>query len=218
MNVQDTIYFKLAAYASITPNRAAALNHLFCTIGNGYEWKNGQLVDTVKYPRKVKTLEQKIAITLEQQRKADEEFEREYAHFFDTENPAIEEEIDDEESEEEESVREFDELRAIVAEASKWRGVIPDDIEARMLDTKFNDWYALSEYSAMMNIPKNIQEDWLDAIIETASLILTQPIMTRFYRSHFASEEEYQNACNTVVERNEQRARAVLEKALSMKK
>ena len=46
MNLQDTIYFGCAAYSSIHPHRAAELNHLFCTNGNGYEWnENGQLVE-----------------------------------------------------------------------------------------------------------------------------------------------------------------------------
>jgi hypothetical protein len=47
MNLQDTIHFGCAAYSSIHPHRAAELNHLFCTNGNGYEWdSNGQLVET----------------------------------------------------------------------------------------------------------------------------------------------------------------------------
>ena len=46
MNLKDTIYFGCAAYSSIHPHRAAELNHLFCTNGNGYEWdENGQLVE-----------------------------------------------------------------------------------------------------------------------------------------------------------------------------
>lgn len=46
MNLQDTIYFGCAAYSSIHPHRAAELNHLFCTNGNGYEWnENGELVE-----------------------------------------------------------------------------------------------------------------------------------------------------------------------------
>ena len=45
MNVRDTIYFMCAVYPSIFPNRQAALNHLFCVGGNGYEWKDGELVE-----------------------------------------------------------------------------------------------------------------------------------------------------------------------------
>src|SRR5271167_4854511 len=46
MNFEDTVYFGCAAYSSIHPHRAAELNHLFCTIGNGYDWIDGALVET----------------------------------------------------------------------------------------------------------------------------------------------------------------------------
>jgi hypothetical protein len=45
MRLEDQIYFSCAAYSSIHPNRAAVLNHLFCVLGNGYEWENGALVE-----------------------------------------------------------------------------------------------------------------------------------------------------------------------------
>lgn len=45
MKVEDQIYYSCAAWSMIMPNRAAVLNHLFCVIGNGYEWENGELVE-----------------------------------------------------------------------------------------------------------------------------------------------------------------------------
>ena len=45
MRLEDQIYLSCASYSSIHPNRAAVLNHLFCVLGNGYEWKNGALVE-----------------------------------------------------------------------------------------------------------------------------------------------------------------------------
>jgi hypothetical protein len=45
MRLEDQIYVSCAAYSSIHPNRAAVLNHLFCVLGNGYEWENGALVE-----------------------------------------------------------------------------------------------------------------------------------------------------------------------------
>ena len=45
MNLEEQIYYSCAAYSSIHPNRAAVLNHLFVTLGNGYEWENGELVE-----------------------------------------------------------------------------------------------------------------------------------------------------------------------------
>ena len=45
MNVQDTVRRMLMLYPSITLNALDAYEHLFCVIGNGYEWKNGELVE-----------------------------------------------------------------------------------------------------------------------------------------------------------------------------
>lgn len=45
MNPEDTIRHTLYYYPQICPNRAHALHHMFCVIGNGYEWIKGELVD-----------------------------------------------------------------------------------------------------------------------------------------------------------------------------
>lgn len=45
MQVEDTIQFMADFYPSLFPTRKHALNHLFCTVGNGYEWIDGELVD-----------------------------------------------------------------------------------------------------------------------------------------------------------------------------
>lgn len=47
-------------YSDLFPTRKHALDHLFCTIGNGYDWVNGELVDSDdKYFKRYK-LAQKI--------------------------------------------------------------------------------------------------------------------------------------------------------------
>lgn len=37
--------FMMDFYPDIFPTRKHCLNHLFCTLGNGYKWVNGELVD-----------------------------------------------------------------------------------------------------------------------------------------------------------------------------
>ena len=44
MKAENTLQFMMDFYGEIFYNRQKCLNHLFCTIGNGYEWQNGQLV------------------------------------------------------------------------------------------------------------------------------------------------------------------------------
>ena len=53
MNVELTIQEMYNEYPTLFVDRVDALNHLFCTIGNGYDWKNGELVSSgYSYPKK----------------------------------------------------------------------------------------------------------------------------------------------------------------------
>ena len=45
MTVETTIQKMFDEYPDLFATRADCLDHLLCTIGNGYEWKWGQLVD-----------------------------------------------------------------------------------------------------------------------------------------------------------------------------
>lgn len=44
MKAEDTLQKLLDFYPEIFPTRKHALDHLFCTIGNGFEWKDGELI------------------------------------------------------------------------------------------------------------------------------------------------------------------------------
>jgi len=46
MTAENTIQWMMDFYPDIYPTRKHCLNQLFCVIGNGYKWKNGELVDT----------------------------------------------------------------------------------------------------------------------------------------------------------------------------
>ena len=45
MNVELTIQNMFDKYPTLFKERADCLDHLFCTIGNGFEWVDGELVD-----------------------------------------------------------------------------------------------------------------------------------------------------------------------------
>ena len=45
MRAEDTLQYMADFYPDIFPTRKHCLDHLFCVIGNGYEWVNGELVD-----------------------------------------------------------------------------------------------------------------------------------------------------------------------------
>lgn len=48
MTAENTIQWMMDFYPDIYPTRKHCLNQLFCVIGNGYKWINGELVDTDK--------------------------------------------------------------------------------------------------------------------------------------------------------------------------
>ena len=57
MRAEDTLQYMADFYSEIFPTRKHALDHLFCVIGNGYEWVNGELVDDDgKYEKRYKLI------------------------------------------------------------------------------------------------------------------------------------------------------------------
>ena len=44
MTAESTLQWMMDFYSDLFPTRQRCLDHLFCTIGNGYEWVNGELV------------------------------------------------------------------------------------------------------------------------------------------------------------------------------
>lgn len=50
MNYHDTIIGSLLLYPELYPGRLEVDNHLFATIGNGYEWIGGELIETIYNP------------------------------------------------------------------------------------------------------------------------------------------------------------------------
>lgn len=45
LTAEDTLQMMADFYSDLFPTRKHALNHLFCVVGNGYEWIDGKLVD-----------------------------------------------------------------------------------------------------------------------------------------------------------------------------
>ena len=45
MRAEDTLQFMMDFQGDIFYSRQRCLDHLFCTVGNGYDWVNGELVE-----------------------------------------------------------------------------------------------------------------------------------------------------------------------------
>ena len=55
MRAEDTLQYMADFYPQLIPTRKHALNDLFCVIGNGYDWVNGELVnDDNRYVKRYK--------------------------------------------------------------------------------------------------------------------------------------------------------------------
>lgn len=61
MRAEDTLQYMADFYPRIFPTRKHALNQLFCVLGNGMEWINGELVEKdSKYLRRYKLVEEVV--------------------------------------------------------------------------------------------------------------------------------------------------------------
>ena len=67
MTVKDTVTKSLLEYPLLFLNSLDVYNHLFCTIGNGYDWIDGELVDTCSSNEKVPTIKKAIQKIIERE-------------------------------------------------------------------------------------------------------------------------------------------------------
>lgn len=79
MKAEDTLQFMADFDAELFPTRKHALNHLFCVIGNGYEWVNGELVD----PDDIYSKRYKLRKTIKKAEFQQEKSWTQMSHLFD---------------------------------------------------------------------------------------------------------------------------------------
>ncbi len=54
MRAENTLQYMADFYPELFPTRKHCLDYLFCTVGNGYEWINGELAHKGEYEKKYK--------------------------------------------------------------------------------------------------------------------------------------------------------------------
>lgn len=139
MDPERTIRRSIWRYPTVTPNRAAALHHLFYVIGNGFEWnEDGEMVDC--WPRTHEEwLEDERERLLRQ-----EESRREHALRWKELGLSDERFLDI-----------FDELRQEEQE-------VRDNIDTAVRDMTFgrNVYPRCREYAKVYNYPDNITPEW----------------------------------------------------------
>lgn len=175
MTVKDTLKDMILTYPRIFNSKLSLYNHLFLTVGNGYVWFNGELCDryndgimTKGFINDYQIIEKSIENVLNDDFSYDlmesyldicEETKSiiEYFKNFNKNslkqiktilntNNIINENLDD----------------SLIKEYDEYIGM-----------KEYQILYPLSEFSAILNIPDNIKEDWKKAIKEFYDFIIT---------------------------------------------
>lgn len=175
MNVELTIQYLFDNYPCLFKERADALSQLFCTIGNGYYWKEGELVINVPISSSATLLEShlvdgkafqhnKLSLRAESQLYEQERIAQGWYDDWKRRWPE-------------------DDIEEMKAVRQKTIAKLPDDVYYKEPERKkrwgfyvnipSNPHIALYEDSAFLfNYPDDVKPDWKDAIEECRALLI----------------------------------------------
>lgn len=168
MNVELTIQSMFDDYPTLFKDRADCLNHLFCVIGNGYEWINGELVEDIDVDtyskEEIKILENHLVDgkafqhnLLSLKEEAEIYYDKVYEKSKNTQDfkPLLTKE---------EYLSKYEDNKYHRHERRKrWYFYINIPGKEK-IDYHYN-------YSYLWNYPEDIKPDWLEAIEETKTLL-----------------------------------------------
>lgn len=174
MTLELTIQKMFNKYPTLFKERADCLNHLFCTIGNGYEWKKGELVGCGSICRAPDKFDKEELDLLQNQLIDGKAFQYNKLSLRDEVSQMVERERNRED---------FDEyLKRHHWTKEQWLEMVTKEIENTPSDIYHKcprnmRWYFYlggycKEYAYLWNYPKNIKRDWLEGINETKSLLI----------------------------------------------
>lgn len=169
MTVKTQLKHCLLNFPRIFPNALSVYDHWFCVIGNGYEWKDGELIVPYKQDKKysAKTIKQAVLNFIENSMVniwkrtneapvsffsiyKDEDVEKclDFINRYMLSN----------------STQNFNYIKMIFDTDKRMLDFsIPvDPVLSKKKDYKFT-FYPLYEYSRICNIPDDIKDDWLKA-------------------------------------------------------
>ena len=194
MNLKDRVINSMREYPSISGNKLDVYDHLFLTIGNGYDWVNGELIETSNEKPNVISIEDAIDNLFNDEYRIDLTTDRMFFYIGELEK----EEKVVKESLQYDLKRYAQDVKTII-NAEKLVNQSLFEIEPIIcLDGLEPECtlYPLSEYSAIMNIPDDIKPDWLDGIKELMDYLLNSD-----FPSVVEYRTTYKNELNQVVER-----------------
>lgn len=167
MNYHDTVIGSLLLYPDLYPSRLEVDNHLFATIGNGYEWIDGELIETV-YKEKINRLNPYDTL------KRNIKFEFLGSPCNLKKQIEINELLGKDSSFDLALTRKVNNILRIIDMTEKIEirydtyCHIPDNKELSIVKRcgEERSWriYGISKYSALVNFPEDIKPDWKKAL------------------------------------------------------
>lgn len=151
MNAEETIRELISFGCS--KNREWALNFLFFTNGNGYKWKKGQLIERTRYaPKEADPVEWSV--------------QKEVNHFIEIRGWMVgEKEI--------EKIADQERLKMEEIQSTLEKRCQPGFALSDKVKLTADRIYPICEYSKIMNIPEDIQEDWLQVALEAVDMLIS---------------------------------------------
>jgi hypothetical protein len=167
-------------YHSIYPNRRAVANHLLCTIGNGYDFKKGFIIETASGEDQDRTdygdwenakFCNDIQVIVDMIIK-DKEVELILKYIDELKEKKIQDELKKEKEKEDEER----EMYGITLKELKESKEFKESIEKMFEKSEENfNYYPISNYSIITKINKNSDPSYIKAGIEICEYILANP-------------------------------------------
>lgn len=196
MNLKDSVINSMREYPSISGNKLDVYDHLFLTIGNGYDWVNGELIEPSNEKPNVISIEDAIDNLFNDEYRIDLTTDRMFFYIgeLNKDEKVVKESLQYDLKRYAQNVKTIINAEKLVNQSLfeiepiiSLEGLEPECI-----------LYPLSKYSKIMNIPDDIKPDWLDGIKELMDYLL---------KSDFPSVVEYRttykNELNQIVQRIE---------------
>lgn len=165
-SLDEHVEIALFAYPTIYRSRRDVIEHLYCVIGNGYEWAHGKLSTRGRPEAAWKQATVRVRSGERMTPELRKKLVREHYESF----------CDDPASSfnwgpMEDATPEFRAtLRATLIER-----VVAKCDQPKERDPRFSVIYPLCSYSRMRNVPDDVRQDWLDGAYEAVEMVLATP-------------------------------------------
>lgn len=175
MNVKDTLWKCLLNFPTIFPNALAVYDHWFCVCGNGYEWKDGELVlpeydDDTHKKHNAKTINEAISNHLQYyliDEWKDGGLSKNFLHCFSGDDNDIAKYVRGENN------KVITYIKMIMDTENRMNDFsIPvDQLFNKLMKNHQFKFYPLSNYSKIFTFPDDVTSDWLRAIKQMVDLM-----------------------------------------------